>query len=363
MIPGRTIILLSLVLSGAEASSQTNNLVRDPGFEDRTDCPKHFTHPHEPLALASWWLPTFGTADLFSPCTGSHDVSVPDNLFGHQRPRSGECYTGFGIEGDVYAEYLQTRLTRSLRKGATYEVSFHVSLADNSEGAVKKIGAFLGKERMDVHDTKALYVKPQVRMDSAVMDTSGWVRISGRFVAGGGELYLTIGCFPAYHVDLVAAHPDPEHAQHFAYYFLDDVQVIEVRDTAGGSRPNAEVVAAPASDPFVLGDVLFDHDRAELKPEAMRALDAFHAGRLKGFTGTIEIIGFTDSTGTSAHNLQLSQRRAEAVAAYLRSKGVDLRRMSTKGLGDASPVSTNATSEGRQANRRVEIHLVERAHR
>ena len=340
------------------AIGQAPNLVADPGFEDRTDCPKRFTWPHEKLPLASWWLPSYGTADLLSTCSKAHDVSVPDNLFGHQHPRSGECYAGFGVESDGYAEYLQTRLTRSLRKGATYEVSFHVCLADNSSTAVKKLGAHLGKQRMDVHDTKAFYLKAQARVDTAITDTANWSLISRTFVAAGGELYLTIGCFPGYHVQTERVSTHPEHAQRFAYYFVDDVSVTEVKGMDDAPAAKDPVTAAPA--PFVLGDLLFDHDRADLRPGAIRALDAFIAERLKGYDGKITITGHTDDTGTEPHNLVLSRRRAETVAAYLRSKGIATGRIKVNGLGSAQPVADNTTEEGRRANRRVEITLEKR---
>jgi len=72
---------------------------------------------------------------------------------------------------------------------------------------------------------------------------------------------------------------------------------------------------------------------------------------------TVLIEGFTDSTGSAAHNLDLSQRRAESVRAALIGMGVDASRVATKGYGEAYPVAANDTSGDRQLNRRVEIVL------
>ena len=72
---------------------------------------------------------------------------------------------------------------------------------------------------------------------------------------------------------------------------------------------------------------------------------------------TVELEGYTDSTGASAYNIQLSQRRAEAVRRFLVEKGIDLPRIHNIGLGDIRPVADNKTRQGRDQNRRVSIRL------
>ena len=76
---------------------------------------------------------------------------------------------------------------------------------------------------------------------------------------------------------------------------------------------------------------------------------------------TLEVIiaiGHTDSIGSDAYNLKLSVRRAEAVKAYLVSKGIEPNRIYTEGKGKAQPIADNRTAEGRAKNRRVEIEVV-----
>jgi OOP family OmpA-OmpF porin len=72
---------------------------------------------------------------------------------------------------------------------------------------------------------------------------------------------------------------------------------------------------------------------------------------------SVELEGYTDSVGAGAYNIQLSQRRAEAVRRFLVEKGVELPRIHSIGLGDIRPVADNKTKQGRDQNRRVSIRL------
>ncbi|MGC3987115.1 MAG: OmpA family protein [Pseudorhodoferax sp.] len=106
---------------------------------------------------------------------------------------------------------------------------------------------------------------------------------------------------------------------------------------------------------LTLGDVLFDTGRAELKAGAFVTLDRLAQFMRDNPERMLAIEGHTDSTGSEALNLALSQRRAESVRAALVARGVDGGRITAKGLGKAVPVAGNDTAEGRQRNRRVEI--------
>ncbi len=106
---------------------------------------------------------------------------------------------------------------------------------------------------------------------------------------------------------------------------------------------------------MTLSDVLFDTGRATLKPGAGRDLDRL-AQALKDNPNTkVKIEGFTDSVGSDSYNQALSERRAQAVADALRTRGVSGDRVEAEGLGKEFPVATNDTPAGRQQNRRVEI--------
>ena len=105
-------------------------------------------------------------------------------------------------------------------------------------------------------------------------------------------------------------------------------------------------------------DAFFDFDKSVLKPEGKAKLDDL-AGKVQGINLEVIIaVGHTDSVGTDAYNQKLSVRRAEAVKAYLVSKGIDKSRVYTEGKGEKQPVADNKTAAGRAKNRRVEIEVV-----
>jgi OOP family OmpA-OmpF porin len=105
-------------------------------------------------------------------------------------------------------------------------------------------------------------------------------------------------------------------------------------------------------------DAFFDFDKAVLKPEGKAKLDDL-VGKVQGINLEVIIaVGHTDSVGTDAYNQRLSVRRAEAVKAYLVSKGIEKNRVYTEGKGEKQPVADNKTAEGRAKNRRVEIEVV-----
>lgn len=108
---------------------------------------------------------------------------------------------------------------------------------------------------------------------------------------------------------------------------------------------------------ITLGDVLFATDQARLSAEGMRTAQKLTNVLQQNPERTVLIEGFTDSTGTTAHNQELSERRAGAVRNALQEQGVARERIAVRGYGEAYPVAANDTAQNRQLNRRVEIVL------
>jgi outer membrane protein OmpA-like peptidoglycan-associated protein len=139
-----------------------------------------------------------------------------------------------------------------------------------------------------------------------------------------------------------AAQADAQAAQANAAKLQNQLAELEAKQTDRGLV-------------LTLGDVLFDTGRAELKAGAFRTVDRLATFMRDHPERSLDVEGYTDSVGSDALNMTLSQRRADAVRAALLERGVDGARITTSGLGKASPVASNDTAEGRQRNRRVEI--------
>lgn len=105
------------------------------------------------------------------------------------------------------------------------------------------------------------------------------------------------------------------------------------------------------------GKVLFDFNKADLKPEARRQLAVVLQALRDQPSLHTQIVGHTDSVGSDAYNMQLSQRRAESVASYLAQQGAARQNIKTDWRGKREPIASNATAAGRAQNRRVEITL------
>lgn len=104
--------------------------------------------------------------------------------------------------------------------------------------------------------------------------------------------------------------------------------------------------------------ITFAFDRYDIQPQFRTTLDQV-AQTLSAYPSTyIDVYGHTDSVGTDAYNMTLSQNRAQSVANYLTTRGVASARMATQGFGESQPVASNDTEQGRAANRRVEIRIV-----
>ena len=111
---------------------------------------------------------------------------------------------------------------------------------------------------------------------------------------------------------------------------------------------------------FDFDRLLFDSGKATLQPQSQEQIGNI-AAILKAYPKVkIRIGGYTDNTGDAAMNLTLSQARADSVMAQLAPLGVDAARMEAKGYGAEHPMADNTTEEGRQKNRRISLHVLEK---
>lgn len=138
-----------------------------------------------------------------------------------------------------------------------------------------------------------------------------------------------------------------------------DKQIKQLREQTAGS--GVDVTPTDGGKAILVNlpnGVTFDTDSTMIKPAFRDTLDRVAQSLMQYPDSLIDVYGFTDSTGSSPYNQTLSESRARAVADYLASRGINRDRVRSQGYGESQPVASNATEEGRSANRRVEIKIV-----
>lgn len=123
--------------------------------------------------------------------------------------------------------------------------------------------------------------------------------------------------------------------------------------------PGVEVTrpAENQIDVRLTSDVLFDYNSSDLRPESRAVLGDLAQNFRRYNDEIIDVEGHTDATGTPDYNQRLSEKRADSVKGYLIDQGVIASRINAIGYGETRPKASNDTPEGRQLNRRVEIHI------
>lgn len=130
--------------------------------------------------------------------------------------------------------------------------------------------------------------------------------------------------------------------------------------TPKASTPSSQIADALAANKTIrIYNIRFDFDKATLRPDSMQPIADIAAALHANPNIKIKIEGHTDGKGHDAYNLNLSQRRANAVVnALVSTHGIDRSRLKPVGKGEGHPVATNATDAGRALNRRVEINSI-----
>jgi hypothetical protein len=235
-----TIILyLFLFVSIQHLSVAQANLVQNGDFETYTCCP-HNVVPTGDLVCATPWFGAQCSPDYFNVCDTAF-LGVPSNSWGTQFPHSGNAYAGFYTynfsQANSSRDYIECQLISVLTAGNKYMVSFHVSLADNSNYATNTVGVYFSSSQVTGSNCNLLNYTAQIQNTSSnpLTDKINWILIQDTLTATGGEQYITIGNFAT---DIIS---NPQFVGTFGlngtYYYIDDVSVIDLGPT--GMKENS----------------------------------------------------------------------------------------------------------------------------
>lgn len=217
-------------------SQESENLVKNPSFEEFEECPDRFTEEDGSKDVIPGWTTPSGTApDYFNRCASTL-VDVPNNFAGESEPVSGNAYMGAILTGTEsnYREYIQGELKYPLEAGKQYCVTYWYKLASYSRLAVDQMSLYLGKEEVFDNSIKEnLSLKPQVNNTPGLFldNTDEWRQVCRVYVAAGGEKHFIIGNFKSYaNTNYVVTDKNVRNLRDksYAYYYYDDVVIREL---------------------------------------------------------------------------------------------------------------------------------------
>jgi hypothetical protein len=255
-----TLILVCLFLFKNILVSQPN-LIQNGSFENvaNVDCYGGFYNGTLPNAhVLDYWY-QYNSPDYFNSSCGAGGYSVPNSWFGYSPAKHGNAFVGFigyaGI-GTEAKEYLYQQFSTPLVNGKIYKLSFYVTLADASNGAIKNIGAYFCPSLPSLTGFSYINVVPQiVNQNGFLTDTLNWFEIQGLYTATGGEQYLIFGNFNSNaNTDTINANTTSANTTsypRYSYYYIDDITLIDqstvgINELSNGASVNA--FPNPAND-------------------------------------------------------------------------------------------------------------------
>jgi len=356
---------LSFLLLLCSAYSFAQNLVPNPGFEKAKKVPYNWMHNqrlfHE--HMEDWTSPNGGSPDVFFIGTmGKFGFKRPNVDVSTHAPRSGKFMAGIKTYGCLSQtthckEYLQTKLSEPLRLGEEYYLEFWVNPIASSV-RVNNFGVHFSPYELagdDGDGEEALWLRTDI-LDTTIIDgrPNEWTKISGTFIAGCTCEYMLIGNFS---MDGRTNARPVEGGIDYSFYLIDDI----VLRPANAKSIVTTFTEAPleVGATFTLDRIYFELDEAILLPESFEQLNELIDILRNDPNLRIRIQGHTDSQGSRAYNMDLSERRAQAVYIYLIENNIASNRIEYLGFGESQPVADNINAIGRQTNRRVEFVVLE----
>lgn len=313
---------------------------------------------------------------------------------------NGNYYNGICMYSSRPNEYFFVPLLEHLVAGRSYHLSMQVRVWKDkciAHEELDHLGILFDSVRHDVSIPFYAFNEPSLELELNIDDPQHWYEVSGTYTANGSERYMMIGNFfhrqegeldpllvdvdmsaepkkgkknssrkkekemeafrNAVNREMRASDPALDTGAYFMVrFYFDDICLALLNDSGQYSCRDNSLPAPPKAGDVIVGKhINFETDRSTFLESSNIELEAW-VEILQANQGLlIRINGHTDDTGDPAHNVQLSEERANAVLNYFVYHGVSTERLTSKGYGSTDPVSDNGTEEGRAANRRVEF--------
>jgi hypothetical protein len=237
--------ILILCLFFLSILGRSQNLVPNPSFETFTTCPTASSQ-------ISFAIPWYGVTSIANS-TDYYNTCGLTSPF--QTCRTGNGHAAIWVYSSMpnYREYLQIQLTTPLINGSCYSVEYYVNLADPMKYSLPSVDAYFSSTAINSTGTGyVLNLPPHIIKftSTGITDTVLWTKISGIYMATGGEQYLTIGNF---YDDLNTDTINTGSSYYGSYYYIDDVSVIPIDSIPGGMPAFAgnDVNVIPGDSVFI----------------------------------------------------------------------------------------------------------------
>ena len=356
----RQICYVAFLLCLLSAMAEGQNLIPNFSFEDHLRCPADIYFGQTEWPIEDWFNFNSGTPDYYHRCSTGR-VSVPFNWAGEAQAIHGDAYLGIYLWGiNDYREYVGVELKEPLEAGVRYFFDGYYQQSFYSHFVTGSIGVLFTKEAKKSDLAKPIIADPQVfvrKANALTGDVFKWEKLSGSFIAEGGEQYMVIGNFDSSgqtaKTEIDVNGQKEFQLQNRSYAYIDHLRLWR----EGSTIPPDPTFPDDTVDKFTLSDVNFEFDSYQLRDTARFTLQPLlnYLKRQAPESYVLLITGYTDDVGSTAYNMKLSRARAGAVAKYLYENDIPRNLLKTFGKGESDPLVPNDSDENREKNRRVEI--------
>ena len=283
-------------------------------------------------------------------------------------PHSGGAY--IRNWNSLYRTLFQSKLLKPIEKGKKYYVELYYRVEDtklaysniraNSNSSIhyyfhKNLGiTFSNTDYSDKRTRLANNMEYVPAMPFEMADSlpfKGWTKIHFVYEAKNNYDFVIIGNFAdlEFHDENIALNREKNGNFQLLYWYFDDLKIIPYEDYLKEQFPNGKAIE--------LQNIFFELNSYKLKPESFKILDDLLAYLSIYPQKRVLVNGYTDNDGNQKANTILSQKRANSIKEYLLEKGINAKRITTKGYGCLNPEVSNTNEVNKAKNRRIEIKI------